>query len=267
MSELDVIQKTKVPVTLSLLDRDFKKLGIDKGDIILVHSSLSAIGWVCGEERTVIEALLAAVGDEGTVCMPAHSSGNSDPAGWANPPVPGEWNQVIYDSMPAYDPQITPTRGIGRIAEQFRSYPGTLRSNHPHTSFTANGKYAQEITEGHILTPQFGMGSPLGMLYQLDAKVLLLGAAYASCTCFHMGEVLCGKIPKVRQGAAMEVNGSREWVWFDDYEYDNDDFILLGNDFENEFEVIKEKAGNADCKLFGIRAAVDYAAKWLVKHR
>jgi aminoglycoside 3-N-acetyltransferase len=267
MSELEVIQKTKVPNTVKSLVEDLMQLGLKNKDIVLVHSSLSAIGWVCGEERTVIEALLETIGEEGTLCMPAHSGGNSDPAKWAHPPVPCDWNEIIYDAMPAYHPDITPTRGIGRVAEVFRTYPGVLRSNHPQTSFCARGKYAKEITDTHALTPQFGMDTPLGKLYQNNAKVLLLGVGYDSCTSFHMGEVFSGTTEVTRMGAAITINNSREWKWFEDYDYDNEDFITLGNAFESQREMQSAKVGNADCKLFDICAAVDFATVWLQENR
>lgn len=266
MSELDIIKKTKTPNTVESLIRDFHKLGLKYKDTVLVHSSLFSIGWVCGEENAVIQALLQTVGKEGTICMPAHSGG-SDPAEWKNPPVPKEWNEIIYKNMPAFSPAITPTRGMGRIAELFRKYPGTLRSYHPHTSFCANGKNAKEITENHALTPQFGMESPLGKLYKLNAKVLLLGVNYNSCTSFHMGEVLNGNIAKVQAGAAMEINHIREWVWFKDYDYNCDDFDKLGKDLERQGQVVTGNVGNAVCKFFDIKSGVDFSAKWLKENR
>ena len=53
----------------------------------MVHSSLSKIGWVCGAEVSVIQALLEVVGEEGTIVMPAHTGDNSDPSVWENPPI------------------------------------------------------------------------------------------------------------------------------------------------------------------------------------
>jgi aminoglycoside 3-N-acetyltransferase len=267
MSELEVICQTRTPNTVETLVSDFVKLGIKNGDIVLVHSSLSAIGWVCGEERAVVEALLKVVGKEGTICMPAHSGGNSDPAEWENPPVPREWIKIIYDSMPAFDPEITPTRGIGRVAEFFRKYPGTLRSCHPQTSFCANGKDAFNIIKDHVLTPQFGMDTPLGSLYKNNSKILLLGVGYDSCTSFHLAETLCNNTARKKSGAAMDRNHNREWVWFEDYDYNCDDFDHLGKDYEEIHDVMTGKVGNAVCRLFDMRDGVDFAVKWFQKNR
>jgi aminoglycoside N3'-acetyltransferase len=82
---------------------------------------------------------------------------------------------------------------MGCIAELFRTLPESIRSNHPQVSFSASGKYANVIIDNHQLTPQFGMNTPLGKLYELNAKVLLLGVNYvlgeignAKCRIFNM---------------------------------------------------------------------------------
>jgi len=267
MSESNLIAATKEPNTINTIYQDLKKLGVDNGDILLVHSSLSSLGWICGGAQTVIMALKNAVGRDGTLVMPAHSGDWGDPVEWQNPPVPKEWIQIIYDNMPAYEPQITPTRGMGRIAELFRIFPDTVRSNNPLLSFCANGRFSIHITENHPLTPQLGMDSPLGKMYNLKVKVLLLGVDYDSCTSFHLAEALIDKMPTKRTGAAMLDNGERCWKWFDDYDYNSDDFELIGKDFEENYIVQKGKVGNAECRLFEMKAGVDFAKVWLMEHR
>lgn len=267
MSEWNVILKTQKPNTIETLCHELTQLGIRRGDTVLVHSSLSAIGWVCGGAQAVIMALREAAGEEGTLVMPAHSGDWSDPAQWENPPVPADWVQTIYDTMPAYDPAITPTRGMGTIAELFRTFPGTLRSGHPQVSFCANGPNAQKIIENHPLTPQFGMGSPLGKMVALNAKVLLLGVGYDSCTSFHMAEALMDSMPVTRLGTAVCEQGERIWKWFEDYTYDSDDFCFLGKEFDLHPEVKRGKIGNADCRLFPMKNAVEFAMSWLPQHR
>jgi len=267
MSERSIIAKTKAPNTVETMYRDLVGLGVREGDILMVHSSLSSIGWVCGGPQALIMALRKAVGPGGTVAMPAHSGDWSDPAAWENPPVPKEWLQVIYDGMPAYDPDVTPTRGIGCVAELFRTYPGTLRSSHPQVSFSANGKHAAEIIAGHPLTPQMGMDSPLGKLYRLNAKILLLGVGYDSCTSFHLAEALLPGMPVKRQGTAIRENGERVWKWFDDFAYDSGDFAAAGKYFEKKHTVAKGKIGNAKCTLLHMREGVDATLAWLADHR
>jgi aminoglycoside 3-N-acetyltransferase len=267
MSEVDIISKTKEPNTVNSIYRDLTGLGIVNGDILLVHSSLSSLGWVCGGAQSVITALLSAVGDEGTLVMPAHSGDWSDPAEWRNPPVPDEWIHIIYENMPAYRPEITPTRGMGRIAELFRIFPETVRSNNPLLSFCANGRLSIHITDNHPLTPQLGIDSPLGKLYGLKAKVLLLGVGYDSCTSFHLAESLMEEMPVKRTGTAMLVDGVRVWKWFDDFAYDSDDFESIGKEFEEKHSIKKGMVGNAECRLFEMKDGVDFAREWLLKNR
>lgn len=267
MSEKEVIERSRLPVTVSRMLRDLGSLGLTEGDTVIVHSSLSKLGWVCGGAQAVVQALLEKIGPEGTLVMPAHSGNWSDPAQWANPPVPREWVETIYEEMPAFDPAITPTWWMGQIAETFRSYPGTKRSNHPQVSFCARGKLAARIVGEHPLTPQFGANSPLGKLYELDAKILLLGVGYDSCTTFHLAEDSVAGMPVKRMGAAIADNGRREWKWFEDYAYDADDFEALGARFESAGDVRVGQVGEAHCRLFRARDAVDYARRWLSEYR
>jgi aminoglycoside 3-N-acetyltransferase len=79
----------------------------------------------------LIQALMDVVTPEGTLVMPAFTGDNSDPADWSHPPVPEAWWPVIRAQTPAFDPAITPTHMMGRIAEAFRTWPRTIRSEHP----------------------------------------------------------------------------------------------------------------------------------------
>src|SRR5947209_4670435 len=109
------------PRTRASLAEDLRRLGLSEGVTVLVHSSLSTLGWVCGGPVAVVQALLDVLTDSGTLVMPTHSGEYSDPAPWQEPPVPRDWWPVIRETMPAFDPQVTPTRGMGRIVEVFRS--------------------------------------------------------------------------------------------------------------------------------------------------
>ena len=110
MSEEELVARTPSPATVSTLLEDLRALGIREGETLMVHSSLSAIGWVAGREHAVVLALQQVLGDEGTLVMPSHSSSLSDPAAWTNPPVPQTWFKAIQHETPAYDPDMTPTR-------------------------------------------------------------------------------------------------------------------------------------------------------------
>lgn len=70
MAESDAIAATERPATVSTLIADLEALGLRRDDVVIVHSSLSALGWVAGGAQAVVEALLAAVGPGGTIVMP-----------------------------------------------------------------------------------------------------------------------------------------------------------------------------------------------------
>jgi aminoglycoside 3-N-acetyltransferase len=85
-SESDAIQRTQGdPATLQSLKADLSALGVAPGMTLLVHSSLSALGWVCGGPVAVILALESVLGPSGMLVMPTHSGDLSDPAEWENP--------------------------------------------------------------------------------------------------------------------------------------------------------------------------------------
>lgn len=268
LSEGKVIESTQNINTVDTICNDLSNLGIKSGDIILVHSSLSSIGWVCGAAQAVIMALQKVISPGGTIIMPSHTGAISDPAEWENPPVPKEWIQRIYENMPAFDVNLTQTRGMGIIAELFRTIPEVYRSNHPQVSFVAWGKFANDIILNHKLTPQFGMESPLGKMYNLNAKVLMLGVGYDSCTSFHLAEALNDKMPLTTMGAAIIENNKRIWKWFEDFDYNSDeDFEKLGKAFEETNNVVLGKIGSAECKLFSMKLGVNFAKKWMQNNR
>ncbi len=258
-SESDIIKITSTPITYDRLRKDLQKLGVCSGDTLFVHSSLSAIGWVCGGQVAVCNALLDAVGKNGTVVMPAHTPGNSDPAEWEAPPVPAAWHAAIRETMPPFDRDKSPSEGVGAIAECFRHYPGALRSAHPQTSFCACGRDAAYITADHALTPQFGDDSPIGKGLQMDAKVLLLGVGYNRCSALHYAETKLSK-QSVKMGASVSENGVALWKWFYDTDFDADRFPSIGVAFEAQTGSVKIGfVGQAECRLFSMRQAIDFA--------
>ncbi len=270
MSEGAVVQRTSVPATVESLKADLSALGVRPGMVLLVHSSLSSLGWICGGAVAVIRALQQIVGSEGTVVMPSHSSGLTDPKNWENPPVPENWKDTIRAETPAFDPLRTPTRGMGVIAETFRRWPGVVRSNHPHCSFTAWGAHAQTIVEEHQLENGMGEGSPLARIYDLDGWVLLLGVGFANNTSIHLAEYRAsfpGKTYEIN-GAPMFVNEQRQWVPVYDLIVDSDDFPTIGEHFSATTKAVQTgKVGEGTSLLMPQRPLVDYAVDWIEAQR
>ena len=224
------------------------------------------MGWVNGGAVAAIQALMDVITSEGTIVMPAHS-GHPGHSAWSNPPVPGHWNQIIRNTLPAYDPAITPTVCMGVIPETFRKLPGVRRSAHPRLSFTAWGKHADLITGDHGLEYGLGENSPLARIYDLCGHVLLMGVGFNACTSFHLSEYRTQGSRKLRAGAPILKDGKREWVIYDEIEFYDEVFPLIGSEFEGAGKVQKGSVGSAECRLFSQREAVDFASEWLSRHK
>ena len=222
--------------------------GMCLGQTVMVHCSLSALGYVCGGAQPVIEALLQTVGETGTIMMPTQSWKNLDPASGVHWQEPQGWWQLIRDNWPAYDKRVTPTNTMGAVAEMFRTWPGTLRSDHPARSVAANGPRAQLLTENHGLSNIFADGSPIARLYDLDGYVLLVGVGYD------------------KNSAIME-NGQRVWKEYRTLFVDGEDFEEIGAAFERECTVHTAALGNGTIRFMRQRELVDFAVGWIERHR
>lgn len=158
-----------------------RNLGIEDGDIVLAHSSLSRIGFVQGGAETVVRGLLQAVGDEGTLVMPAFT-------------IQGSMKETIESGF-LFDPRSSEVT-VGSIPETFRKHPRVYRSLHPTHSVCACGRLAKWITEGHEqCQTTFGEGTPFHKLYGVNAKVLGLGVDLAPVTFYHVIEELEDDFP------------------------------------------------------------------------
>ncbi len=266
MSESEAIGSAAMPRTRESLANDLRRLGLAEGMAVIVHSSLSSLGWVCGGAVAVIQALEDVLTERGTLIMPAHSGDLSDPAQWSDPPVPESWWPVIRDTMPAFDPALTPTRGMGKIAETFRTWPGVVRSYHPQVSFAAWGRHARWITAGHSLDHPLGERSPLARIYDLDGWILLLGVGYDTNTSFHLAQYRVPTRP-VPCGAPIVEDGKKVWKTYLDIDFDVDDFGELGAAFERVGQVSVARVGSAEARLFPQRQAVDFAVAWMRARR
>lgn len=157
-------------ITQARLVADLRALGLGEGDVVLVHSSLSGLGWVVGGADTVVDALLESVGETGTVLFPTLTGTEQD--GPEYPPV------IELATTPCW---------TGTIPETARQRPDAVRSIHPTHSVSAIGARAVEYTTGHEAsrTPCDGH-SPYVRLMEEGGKILLLGGVtHESNTSLH----------------------------------------------------------------------------------
>ena len=269
MGEARGIDEARGASTRATILEALSALGLPSACTVLVHSSLSRIGWVAGGPHAVVLALLDAVGPDGTLVMPTHSGHLTDPAGWAHPPVPSTWWPLIRAETPAFDALLTPTRGMGAIVETFRHAPGVVRSSHPTSSFAAVGQNARTVVAHHELNSSLGEGSPLARLYELDAWVLLLGVGHANNTSLHLAEYRSqfpGK-KSVVQGSPRLVDGVRRWVEYPELDFDDGDFDRVGKDFAATGRQAEGPVGGGTARLMRQRHVVDFAVEWFARNR
>jgi aminoglycoside 3-N-acetyltransferase len=273
MSEADAVARsTDGPVTREWLVRDLIALGVRPGMLLMVHASLSRLGWVLGREITVLDALRKAVSETGTLVMPTFCGDNTDPARWSNPPVPEDWKPVIRAEMPPFDPAASPLREMGRLPEYLLQLSGVVRSNHPSASWAAQGPLSEKVTAGHSLEMALGENSPLARCYDLDGWVLSL--ATEQTTVLHLAEYRADYAGKeiYRQGAAVLVDGRREWVTMDELRGTNDDFEQIRLDFiaavpPDSGTWHAGRTGYGASRLLRIRPLVDFAVSWMERQR
>lgn len=167
-----------------------RDLGVRAGGLLLVHASLSSFGRVEGGAATVVEALLAAVGPEGSVFMPTFNFG-----------------QLAFEA--AMTPSLT-----GAVSESLRTWPGAQRSGHPTHPVSGIGPAATRVLAEHPLMHPFGRGSPLWRLWEEDATVLLLGCDHRSSSMIHVAEEAAGVpyLKRTRVGRVIENGVERELV-------------------------------------------------------
>lgn len=256
------------PHTVGSLTADLRALGVSEGDVVLLHCAQRSIGFVAGGTQAVVQALVQAVGAAGTLVVPTHTPDNTDPAGWRQPPVPPAWWPVIREQTPGFDPARTPSRWMGLIAEAVRTWPGAVRSTHPQVSFAALGAHAHDIVRDHRLDDALGDSSPLGAVYRLDGKVLLLGCGHDSNTSLHLAESRQPSPPRAATGSSVQQpDGTSRWVTWVDVVTDESEFAALGADFEATGTVTVGPVGNATARLMPQPALVDFAGRWLATHR
>ena len=170
--ELEQQKQNGKSITKQLLVEDFKKIGLKKNDSVLVHSSLSKIGFVEGGPKTIVDALWEVIGVEGTLLFPSF-------------PAIGR-NKTHLEEHPFFDIKNTPSQ-MGSITEYFRKLEGCKRSFHPTDAVCAIGPLADYYTNSHFgqLTP-YNENSPFRKLCSKNGKILMLGTTLnGACTNLH----------------------------------------------------------------------------------
>jgi aminoglycoside 3-N-acetyltransferase len=146
--------------------KQIEDFGINKSDIILIHSSMKSIGEVENGAETVLDAFIEYL-NVGLLIFPTHT--------WAK----------INNENDIFDPMTEPSC-VGILSNLFMKRPNVLRSWHPTHSVAAFGKGAEEYVQGEENwdTPCHRNGC-WGKLYDMGAKILFVGCGLRSNTIIH----------------------------------------------------------------------------------
>ena len=260
-------------ITRSRLVRDLRALGVAAGQVVMLHASVKAIGWVVGGPDVVLRALLDVLTPSGTLMILA---------GWEDNPYhladwPKDRQQAYLDECPAFDPATSRAdhRSLSILAEYLRTWPGACRSGHPESSFVSVGQLAAWLTENHSLQYGHGPGSPMAKLCKSGGQVLLLGAGSSSVTLLHHAEHLADVPNKRIVRYKMPVLRDGERVWVDVEEYDTsrgivdwpvdyfesivEEYVAAGNGHSG-------KVGAAQAFRFDAASLNRFAVEWMEQH-
>jgi aminoglycoside 3-N-acetyltransferase len=279
-----VLTSGVAPVGRARLASELRGLGVQPGSVLMVHTRVSALGWVVGGTGAIVHALLDALGANGTVM--AYAGWEDDPYDMAS--WPEAWQAAYEADLPPFDPHTAEAvHANGRLPERIRTWPGAVRSRQPEASIVALGRRAAWIVADHPLDDAYGPSSPLAKLVEADGQVLALGAPLSTLTLLHHAEATARVDNKRRVVYRMPllVDGRTIWREFRDidtaegafpYELVADEIAAtprIGPDRE-PFEAIARQAlaagigtegrvGSATSVLFPARALHRFAEAWL----
>ncbi len=164
-------------ITRGRIAADLEKLGLRRGGLALVHSSLKSLGRVDGGPDAVIDALHDALGPEGLLVFPSFQKG-------------GE-HKLLREGV-VFDVRSTPT-GQGLLPETFRRRPDAIRSLSPTHCLAARGPGADDLLAGHEkYQVSVGHGTPFEKFLERGGQILLLGVTHACNTMLHYVENTSG---------------------------------------------------------------------------
>lgn len=164
----------------------FRRLGVEPGDKIGMHSDMPSLGSAIrnlkrqGREamrqgvHQVIDGVLDAAGPEGLLMVPTFTYC------FVGREESGPWHIEACKSQ------------TGLLTEELRLRPDAVRSNHPTHSVAAIGKDAAAITADHDKRAPLGADSPFHRLADQDGWICYLGTNGKTLSLLHVAEVVSG---------------------------------------------------------------------------
>jgi aminoglycoside 3-N-acetyltransferase len=240
----------------------------------MVHTRMSAIGWVVGGSETVVRALLDVLGPEGTLM--AYASWEEHV--YRLTERPREHRDAYLAEPPVFDVSTAEVdREYGRIPERVRTWPGAERSAHPEASVVAVGARAKWLTEAHPQEDSYGKDSPFARLVEAGGQVLLLGAPLETVTLLHHAEAIAGVADKRRvtfkivvgeRGRAAErtftdIDTSDGAFPYEELGLDEDPFAAIARAALAAGIGVRGHVGQAQSHLFPAHQLTVFAVSWI----
>jgi aminoglycoside 3-N-acetyltransferase len=227
-------------VRIGELTRQLLDLGVRPASVLVVHTSFSRVGPVEDGPLGLIAALRTALGPYGTLVMPSMTDDDDEP----------------------FDVAGSPCRGMGVVADTFRTLPGVLRSDSPH-AFAAIGPRAGRVTAPHPPEIPHGIDSPVGRVYELDGQVLLLGVGHDANTTIHLAESLAGVRYRLPYHATILRDGRPLRIDYGETDHCCERFALLDEWLEADGLQRRGTVGNAEARLARSRDVVSVSVERL----
>lgn len=256
MTKVDLTDRRgrKPHVTSEDIEAGFRRLGLDQGHIVGVHSSLKSFGYVEGGVDAVIDALLRTVGPEGTVVFPTYSNNMRNVELTDEDREVGIWQKRQY--LP-YDPK-SDSCWTGRIADTFWRRDQAIRGDNPTHSLAAIGPLAADLCQGW------------DRVLAADGYILLLGVTLECCSSMHQVEYRGVPIPESPEPpeALRRLKEKYEsqglWVYF---KYPGmlqyPDFARLEEPCRQRGVMRTTQIGDAEVKLFRLEELIDLFEEYL----
>jgi len=197
--------------TRSELAQGLRALGLERGDTVMVHASVRAVGGIAGGPDEIHLAIKDVITPEGCLFMYAGCPSYSDEVGRGH--LSAEEENEILEKQPVFDASTARSdRSNGTLVEFLRTYPGSSVNRHV-ARFVAWGRHTEYL---HSIQPwhyAYGRDSVLDRFVTLDGKILLLGSDHDNVTFLHYAEHIADIPDKrvVRFRVPLEENGLRVW--------------------------------------------------------
>ncbi len=248
-----VIKTSQLKKNLTMQDilARLRSLGVRTGDILGVHSSLSSLGYVVGGAQSVLEALFAAVGEEGTLVMSTYPLGPPLPLTESDQSKGITWKvrRISFDDL-------STRTGMGAISDAFRRHPQVVRWYHPLHSVSAWGFHAQRYCQGFRPMAEAG------------GKILLLGVEMDRCSALHIAEEIVPLPADIQKAMRWEV--PRELLklyppdqWLVGCQGAWGDFLIVQAEAEKLGMIKTAQIGSATARLFSAQPMIDLYAQLL----